>query len=121
LVKFMSMYGLSSDTAAALVLARRALRKSERIPANYARCLPVDKHRHVWSFWNALGKKLKGLRRHQFFTTRGANSAVEVILLDEPKSKSRGRSARKPKGTSISGRDSQTRIVDVPKASACLG
>lgn len=50
LVKFMSMYGLSSDTAAALVLARRALHKSERIPANYAQCLPVDKHRHVWSF-----------------------------------------------------------------------
>lgn len=121
LVKFMSMYGLSSDTAAALVLARRALRKSERIPANYASCLPVDKHKHVWSFWNAFGKKLKGLRRHQFFTTRGANSAIEVILFDEPKPKRLGRSTRKPKGTSIPRRDSLAQIVDDPKESACLG
>ncbi len=41
LVKFMGLYGLSSDTAAALVLARRALRKSERIPAKTASCLQV--------------------------------------------------------------------------------
>ncbi|MGB5636847.1 MAG: IS200/IS605 family accessory protein TnpB-related protein, partial [Waterburya sp.] len=36
LTKYMSMYGLSSDTAAALVLARRGLYLSERPPANYA-------------------------------------------------------------------------------------
>lgn len=121
LVKFMSMYGMSSDTAAALVLARRALRKSERIPAKYARCLPVDKHRHVWSFWNALSKKLVGVSRHSYFQSRGANSAIEVILFDEPKPKSRGRSTRKPLGTSIPRRDSSARIVDCPKGSACLG
>lgn len=119
--KFMSMYGLSSDTAAAFVLARRALRKSERIPAKYASCLPVDKHKHVWSFWNAFGKKLQGLPRHSYYHPRGANSAIVVILLDEPKPKRSGRSTRKPKGTSISGRDSLTRIVDSPKGSACLG
>lgn len=121
LVKFMSMYGLSSDTAAALVLARRALRKSERIPANYARCLPVDKHRHVWSFWNALGKKLVGVSRHSYYRSRGANSAIEVILFDEPKPKRSGRSTRKPLGTSIPRRNSSARIVGVPKASTCLG
>lgn len=121
LVKFMSMYGQSCDTAAAMVLARRALRKSERIPANYARCLPVDKHRHVWSFWNLLGKKLQGLSRHSYYRSRGANSAIEAILFDEPKPKSRGRSTRKPKGTSIPRRDSLARIVGVPKASTCLG
>lgn len=120
-VKFMSMYGMSSDTAAALVLARRALRLSERIPANYARCLPVDKHRHVWSFWNALGKKLVGVSRHSYFRSRATNSRIEVILFDQPKPKSRGRSTRKPKGTSIPRRDSLARIVDFPKESACLG
>ncbi len=37
----MGLYGLSSDTAAALVLARRAYQKSERIPAKTASCLQV--------------------------------------------------------------------------------
>lgn len=119
LVKFMAMYGLSSDTAAALVLARRALRKSERIPANYAFCLPEDRHKHVWSFWNALGKKLCRVR-HKFFTTRGANSTTVVNLLDEPKPKGVGRSNRKPKGTSVPERNSQARIVDSTARSACL-
>ena len=32
LTKFMAMYGMNSGSAAALVLARRALRKSERLP-----------------------------------------------------------------------------------------
>ncbi len=63
-------YGLSSDTAAALVLARRALRKSERIPAKTASCLQVDRHKHSWSFWNVLGKKLKGIRRHNYYQFR---------------------------------------------------
>lgn len=43
--KFMAQYGLSSDTAAGFVLARRAYRKSERIPANLARLLPEDRSR----------------------------------------------------------------------------
>ncbi len=67
LAKFMSLYGLGSDTAAAMVLARRALRKSERVPANLARFLPEDRSRHSWSYWNWLKKKLCGLRRHDFF------------------------------------------------------
>ncbi|GAP99301.1 mobile element protein [Leptolyngbya sp. NIES-2104] len=82
LVKFMQLYGLSSDTAAALVLARRALHKSERIPAKSASCLPVERHKHVWSFWNALSKKLKGMRRHSFFTSV-AYSESEVSLFDK--------------------------------------
>ncbi len=34
MVKFMSLYGLNSGTAAALVLARRSLRLSERLQAS---------------------------------------------------------------------------------------
>ena len=67
LTKFMRLYGLSSDTAAALVLARRALRKKERIPTSYARLVQVDSSRHVLEFfWNALSKKLFGIKRHSF-------------------------------------------------------
>ena len=47
-LKFMSMYGLSSDRAAVLLLARRGLNLSERPLASYARLPPVDGFRHVW-------------------------------------------------------------------------
>jgi len=67
LVKFLAMYGMNSATAAALVLAHRALRKPERLPARTALGLPVDKSKHVWSFWNALKKRLVGVRRHDFW------------------------------------------------------
>ena len=107
LTKFMSLYGLSSDTAAALVIARRALRKSERIPTSYARLVQVDSSRHVWSFWNALNKKLKGRRRHSFFNSV-TNSEIEVKLLDESKDRSSGKS----RDTSIARRDSLPRILD---------
>jgi IS605 OrfB family transposase len=93
LTKFLRRYGLSSDTAAALVLARRALRCSERIPANYAFVLHGDKTKHVWSFWNKLNKKLKGVKRHRFFSV--ANSGAVATLLDELKEKSSNRSSRK--------------------------
>jgi IS605 OrfB family transposase len=102
--KFMAQYGLSSDTAAGFVLARRALRKSERIPANLARLLPEDRSRHSWSYWNALNKKLCGLRRHDFFNLSAANRGVVVTLPDELDSSSR--SGGKPKSTSTGGRDS---------------
>lgn len=99
LTKFMSLYGLSSDTAAGLVIARRALRYKERIPPKYARLVQVDSHRHVWSWWNALSKKLKGISRHSFFNS-GANSPLEVNLTDELLEQSRDRSIGKPQGTS---------------------
>ena len=97
LSKFMAMYGLSSDTAAAFVLARRALHKSERVPANLARFLPEDRKRHSWSYWNSLKKKLNGVRRHDFFNLSAANRGMVVTLVDEPS----GRSAGKLKRTSI--------------------
>lgn len=79
MVKFMSMYGLSSDTAAALAMARRGLRKSERVPSKTARELRVDYSRHVWSHWYALKKRLP-VRRHHLFTSRVAYSEALVNL-----------------------------------------
>ncbi|MGD1912755.1 MAG: IS200/IS605 family accessory protein TnpB-related protein, partial [Rivularia sp. (in: cyanobacteria)] len=78
LTKFLKLCGLSSDTAAALVLARRALYKSERPPARYARFLPEDRHRHAWSYWRMLHKKLSSRLRHSFYGV--ANSRDEVNL-----------------------------------------
>lgn len=122
LVKFMSFYGLSSDTAAALVLARRVLGHSERCPANYARfgqrkrsnLWPASseggwglaqKKRHVWSTWAALSKAVtnaskklnKRIRRHDYFARRGTNSPVVVTLLKVQASSSKSQSKRKSK------------------------
>lgn len=113
LVKFMSLYGMSSDTAAALVLARRALGFSERLPAKYARFGAVQKKRHVWSFWGALGKAVKNaykklnkrLSRHDYFASRTTNSRVVVILLEGQafKGKSKQQSKTKAKTLPLAG------------------
>jgi hypothetical protein len=117
LTKFMSLYGLSSDTAAGLVIARRACRLSERIPPKYARLVQVDSHRHVWSWWNALSRKLKGISRHNFFNS-GANSPLEVNLTDELLEQSRDRSIGKPQGTSRLRRDSDAPVDNAVRSTS---
>lgn len=85
LTKYMAMYGMTSGTAAALVLARRALRLSERLPRALHNALkkPVDSFRHVWGAWSLVVRVLDtcGSRnRHLFYTQkdREANSLLEV-------------------------------------------
>ena len=71
MVKYMSLYGLNSGTAASLVLARRSFRFSERLPRVLnALFAPVDVNKHVWTYWARTSKLLKGCRRHSFFNAR---------------------------------------------------
>ena len=69
-VKFMERYGLSVHQAAALVLARRLLRCSERIPrrrvcpagngGHVAFTVPARKRvKHVWTYWGAVLGQLR--------------------------------------------------------------
>ena len=68
MIKYMSLYGLNSGTAASLVLARRSLRLSERLPrVCNALVSPVDETKHVWTYWARISKLLKGCRRHSYF------------------------------------------------------
>ena len=80
-VKFMERYGLSVHQAAALVLARRLLRCSERIPrqraypigngAHLAFTVPVRKRvKHVWTLWNAVSKQLRPALAAQYRLAR---------------------------------------------------
>jgi IS605 OrfB family transposase len=69
LVKFMSMYGMNSATAAALVLARRAMYLSERPPARTA-YQGTEPRKHVWSYWGVVAKRVKGSARHSFYMPR---------------------------------------------------
>ncbi len=71
MIKFMGLYGLNSGTAAALVLARRFFRFSERLPRSLNALLqPVDCNKHVWHYWATTSKLLKGCYRHSFFNVR---------------------------------------------------
>ena len=69
-VKFMERYGLSVHQAAALVLARRLLGGSERIPrrrvapvgngVQVAFTVPVRKRvKHVWTYWGTVAGQLR--------------------------------------------------------------
>ncbi|MCY7335968.1 MAG: hypothetical protein LH613_07100 [Chamaesiphon sp.] len=72
LVKYLKMYALASDQAAAMVIARRGMRLSENIPDSITAYFEVNSEKHVWSQWNQLNKKLKcsGMvnRRHDYRT-----------------------------------------------------
>lgn len=83
LVKYQKIYGLSSDTASALVIARRSMRLSERIPLQNAYPI-MTMGKHVWTAWYALSKKLNkqlSLPRHSYFSF--SNRELEVMLNDE--------------------------------------
>lgn len=83
LVKYLKLYGMSSDTAAALVLARRAMRLSERIPLQVAYPI-MTMGKHAWSAWYALNRKLNKqlmFKRHSYFSL--SNRELEVTLQNE--------------------------------------
>ena len=76
LIKFMSMYGMNSASAAAFVIARRGRKFSERIPIQH-NLLPSKsaytgntKVKHVWSHWSQVSRSVKGIPRHKYFTAR---------------------------------------------------
>ncbi len=68
MIKFMARYGLTSGTAAAMCIARRAMHHSERLPKWLQR--PEDlRSRSPWHGWNALSRYMRhnSIRRHQLF------------------------------------------------------
>ncbi|NET46214.1 IS200/IS605 family accessory protein TnpB-related protein [Okeania sp. SIO2B3] len=77
MVNYMAKYGLNSGTAAALVVGRRALKLSEKIPQCLLR--PEDVNKHDWSHWRRVASfiKLHRIRRTQLFQWR---KALEGIL-----------------------------------------
>ena len=92
-VKFMERYGLSVHQAAALVLARRLLGCSERIPRRWA-CpvgngvhvaftLPVRKRvKHVWAYWGAILGQLRPVlaAQHRLGKRRRGPNPVQAVV-----------------------------------------
>ncbi|MCY7381848.1 MAG: hypothetical protein LH628_04510, partial [Microcoleus sp. CAN_BIN18] len=72
LFKYLKMYGLASDEAAALVIARRGMRLGEKLPNSITAYIEVNSNKHVGSQWVELNRKTKqsGIvnRRHDYYT-----------------------------------------------------
>ena len=91
-VKFMERYGLSVHQAAALVLARRLLNCSERIPRRWvcpigngvqvAFTVPARKRvKHVWTYWGAVWGQLRPVlaAQHRLGRQRGRPNPVQAV------------------------------------------
>ena len=92
-VKFMERYGLTVHQAAALVLARRLLGCSERIPRRWvcpvgngvqvAFTVPVRKRvKHVWTYWGAVSGQLRPAlaAQHRLGKRRRKPNPVQAVV-----------------------------------------
>ncbi|MFH7023915.1 MAG: hypothetical protein ACHBN1_36000 [Heteroscytonema crispum UTEX LB 1556] len=79
LVKYARQYGLASDEAAAMAIARRAMRLTENIPGCITAYLSVKDRKHVWSLWNQLNNLIKksSIKRHSFYAISNWESLVK--------------------------------------------
>ena len=95
-VKFMERYGLSVHQAAALVLARRLLGCSERIPRRWvcpvgngvcvAFTVPARKRvKHVWTYWGAISGQLRPVlaAQHRLGRRRRGPNPVRAVVRAE--------------------------------------
>ena len=95
-VKFMERYGLTVHQAAALVLARRLLGCSERIPrrrvcpvgsgVHIAFTVPVRKRvKHVWTYWGAISGQLRPAlaAQHRLGKRRRRPNPVQAVVRAE--------------------------------------
>ena len=95
-VKFMERYGLSVHQAAALVLARRLLGCSERIPRRWvcpvgngiqiAFTVPVRKRvKHVWTYWGVISGQLRPVlaAQHRLGRQRRRPNPVQAVVRAE--------------------------------------
>ncbi|RUT03189.1 hypothetical protein DSM106972_054970 [Dulcicalothrix desertica PCC 7102] len=102
LVKYSRMYGLSSEISAALVIARRGMNLSEKLPASTNTYLEVNSRKHVWSGWSKLNKLIRQsvdvVSRHDYYNVPNWSVLVKVHVervASSNTSKSRACSKRK--------------------------
>ncbi len=83
-VKYSRMYGLSSDVAAALAIARRGMNLSERLPRSVSAYLGVNPRKHVWSalyqFNNFIGRCPVVNRRHDYYSVSNWEPLVKADI-----------------------------------------
>ncbi|MDJ0601614.1 MAG: hypothetical protein QNJ37_22555 [Crocosphaera sp.] len=108
MVKYMAKYGLNSAFAAAMVIARRALGFSERIPRSYWPIIgictesPEDGLVQSWGQWGKICKLLSKLKisRHQMFESAKVLEALHDAISRTRRGKYSPRKGRKVKSAS---------------------
>ncbi|MEG4202789.1 hypothetical protein QUA20_02495 [Microcoleus sp. Pol7_A1] len=74
----------ASDESAALVIARRAMKLSERMPRSLTAYSKVNPEKHVWSEWNQLNRKIKRsaviLRRCNYYSVSNWSFLVNLDI-----------------------------------------
>ena len=108
MVKYMPKYGLNSAYAAALVIARRALGFSERIPRSYWSLIgictesPEDGLVQSWGQWGKICKLLsqQKISRHQMFESAKVLEALQLAVSQTRKTNFQSRRGRKVKSAS---------------------
>ncbi|NJM73801.1 MAG: hypothetical protein HC862_28875 [Scytonema sp. RU_4_4] len=89
LVKYARQYGLASDEAAAMAIARRGMRLKEKMHGSITAYLSVKDGKHVWSLWFQLNKTLKSRTdiksRHSFYSISNWG-----LVVKEPESQGDG-------------------------------
>ncbi|GET39369.1 hypothetical protein MiSe_41380 [Microseira wollei NIES-4236] len=82
LVKYARMYGLPSDIAAAIAIARRGMNLSERLPRSVSAYLGVNPRKHVWGalhqFNMFVGRCPVVNRRHDYYRVSNWEPKVKV-------------------------------------------
>lgn len=91
MVKYMPRYGLSSGSAAAMVIARRSLGYKEIMPQAWLNALsrPEDQDRASWSGWKVLASALRkhSIRRHSLFEPMKTLEVINSSRKRKPKGK----------------------------------
>ncbi|MDJ0595059.1 MAG: hypothetical protein QNJ72_34615 [Pleurocapsa sp. MO_226.B13] len=86
LVKYLRQYGVSSGIAAAIVIARRGMRLSEKLPRSITAYPGMKSGKHVWSDWNQLNKLIKShaviKNRHSYYGISNWGFLVKKIEPD---------------------------------------
>lgn len=99
LVKYSRMYGVSSDIAAAIVIARRGMNLSERLTRAMNAYLEVNSRKHVWHGWGKVNNFVKQCdlirSRHSYYNVSNWSPLVKDYAERVAHGKSRASSKRK--------------------------
>lgn len=86
LVKYLRQYGISSGVAAAIVIARRGMNLTEKLPRSITAYPGMKSGKHVWSDWNKLNKLIKSRaeikNRHSYYGISNWGFLVKVVEPD---------------------------------------
>ena len=85
LTKYSRQYGVSSDIAAAIAIARRGMNLSERLPHSVQAYLDVKSRKHIWSGWRQFNNLIRqniGIikSRHSYFGVSNWGLLVKVAV-----------------------------------------